>query len=129
MNHIKSNSTPEPTPESAFTIENGVLEDFLDDSLTTVVIPNSVTEIGHDAFLNCGTVVSVVIPDSVTTIIEDAFFHCASLHTLGIPASVTEIGNHAFDDCPKLTSVTVVAGSYGEAHMKEKYPQITLVYA
>ena len=45
----------------------------------TVNIPNSVTDIGNDAFCNCTSLTSVNIPDSVTRIGAWAFYGCTSL--------------------------------------------------
>ena len=45
-------------------------------SLTSVIIPNSVTSIGTAAFFRCYNLTSVTIPNSVTTIGEDAFYGC-----------------------------------------------------
>ena len=49
------------------------------DSLTSIVIPDSVTTIGDFAFENCNSLTSIVIPDSVTTIDNGAFYGCNSL--------------------------------------------------
>ena len=43
---------------------------------TTYSIPNSVTEIGDMAFVNCTSLTSITIPDSVTLIGLNAFFGC-----------------------------------------------------
>ena len=76
-------------------------------SLTSVSIPDSVTEIGNDAFFGCSSLTSVSIPDSVTEIGNDAFRVCSSLTSVSIPDSVTEIGEYAFDGCSSLTSVSI----------------------
>ena len=74
-------------------------------SLTSVIIPSSVTEIGEYAFYNCISLKSVNIPSSVTEIGEYAFGDC-SLTSVNIPSSVTEIGDGAFWGC-SLTSVII----------------------
>ena len=82
-------------------------------SLASVTIPNSVTEIGYDTFSGCTSLASVTIPDSVTRIGDGggiffggAFSFCTSLASVTIPNSVTEIGMTAFSDCTSLASVT-----------------------
>ena len=73
-------------------------------SLTSVVIPNSVTTIGEEAF-GANSLTSVVIPNSVTTIEENAF-ETNQLTSIVIPNSVTTIGRHAFQ-YNQLTSVVI----------------------
>ena len=77
------------------------------DSLTSVVIPDSVTSIGSYAFADCDSLASVTIPDSVTSIGVGAFYRCDSLTSIVIPDSVTSIGDRAFSWCPSLTSIAV----------------------
>ena len=74
--------------------------------LTSVTIGNSVTSIGDYAFEFCRSLTSVTIPDSVTTIGNEAFFYCTSLTSMTIPNSVTSIGYEVFC-CTNLTSVTI----------------------
>ena len=72
-------------------------------NLEKITIPNSVTNIGADAFYRCTSLTSIVIPDSVTTIGEAAFYGCTSLTSIVIPDSVTSIGDRAFYSCSSLT--------------------------
>ncbi len=72
-----------------------------------IVIPNSVTTIGDEAFCDCDGLTSVTIPNSVTTISESAFFQCNGLTSVTIPNSVTTIGKYTFSGCGGLTSVTI----------------------
>ena len=76
-------------------------------SLTSLVIPDSVTSIGDYAFWNCRSLTGIVIPDSVTSIGDNAFEYCFSLSNLIIPDSVTSIGDGAFVGCNSLSSVVI----------------------
>ena len=72
-----------------------------------VIIPDSVTAIGDEAFFGCKSLKSISIPSSVTSIGEWAFHGCESLESVEIPSSVTDIGDEAFRDCESLTSVEI----------------------
>ena len=74
---------------------------------TTYNIPNTVTEIGQNAFYYCNKMTSINIPDSVTTIGAKAFYSCSSLKEITIPQSVTSIGANAFEYCENLTAINI----------------------
>lgn len=74
--------------------------------LTNISIPNSVTYIGFSAFNSCTSLKSITLPSSLSMIQSYAFCNCGNLETIRIPVSVTSIGNNAFADCPSLMTVT-----------------------
>ena len=74
--------------------------------LTSITIPNSVTDIGEWAFQGCTNLTSATIGDSVTSIGEWAFQGCTSLTSVTFGNSITSIGDWAFQGCTSLTSVT-----------------------
>ena len=76
-------------------------------ALTSVSIPGSVTQIGAFAFDGCASLTGVIIPDSVTQIGEYAFSGCTALTSISIPDSVTEISNSVFNRCTSLTGVVI----------------------
>jgi hypothetical protein len=78
---------------------------FFNTLLNSVTIPNSVTSIGDDAFGHT-QLTSVTIPNSVTSIGFEAF-HNTKLTSVTIPNSVTSIGHYAFSENPYLTKVVM----------------------
>ena len=76
-------------------------------SLTDIVIPDSVTRIGDGAFRGCKSLTDIVIPNSVTSIGDNAFEYCFSLSNLVIPDGVTSIEDNAFEGCYSLSSVVI----------------------
>ena len=75
--------------------------------LTSVIIPNFVTNIGEKAFSRCQGLISITIPNSVMSIGNYAFQSCRGLTSITIGNSVTSIGMGAFDGCSGLTSVII----------------------
>jgi hypothetical protein len=76
-------------------------------SLTNVVIPNGVTSIGDEMFYGCSSLANVAVANSVTNIGDSAFFYCTSLTSISIPNNVSSIGDGAFYSCTGLNSVTI----------------------
>ncbi len=84
-----------------FIIEDGVLIEYTGWQ-PFVEIPDTVTAIGDEAFLNNKTMMHVLIPDSVTSIGASAFKGCTSLLSVTIPDSVESVGDSAFYGCSSL---------------------------
>jgi hypothetical protein len=68
---------------------------FYNASLTSIVLPNTITEIKLRAF--SGTrLTSIQFPEGLTTIGEKAFYNAESLEYVKFPQSLTTIGYYAF---------------------------------
>lgn len=76
-------------------------------SLRSIKIPDSVTDIGYNAFYFCDYLQSIEIPDGVSSIEFGTFFHCSSLSQVAIPKSVTRIDEYAFGKCSSLSHITL----------------------
>ena len=79
--------------------------------LTSVQIPDSVTDIGASAFDKCTALSDMTLPKNLKTLGWLAFAGCSSLKTLTIPASLTEGGGSAFSKCTGLKEVYFEKGS------------------
>ena len=77
------------------------------DTLTSIVIPDSVTEFDWYAFDNCYNLTSVNIPNGVTTLPEGLFEYCDKLASITIPDSVTTVEDCVFMSCIGLTDITL----------------------
>ena len=74
--------------------------------LTSVVIPDGVTEICDWAFSDCTALTDITIPRTVTEITDEVFFWFGLIHIV-IPDTVIKIGQNAFSDCSALTSIVI----------------------
>ena len=86
-----------------FTVNNSLKSPF-----TSVLIPNTWTEIPESAFGVCSdTLKNIYFEEgaNITKIGMYAFYLCSSLTGIEIPSTVTEIGEGTFYSCSALTSV------------------------
>ena len=74
----------------------------------TTIIPNSVAEIGDNAFYN-SALESITIPTGTTKIGRSAFNNSILLSSITLSATLTAIGDWAFDDCNNLKEVICYA--------------------
>lgn len=80
-----------------------------------IVIPNSVTKIGANAFAGCSKLQRIELP-AVTELGDCAFRNCSALTEITIPASVRSIGKEAFAECFALQKVVLegTPSAFGE---------------
>jgi hypothetical protein len=87
---------------SAYGVSRGTATD------SHIEIPDShnglpVTQIVEPGFQNFTTMTSIIIPHSITVIADEAFRNCTGLFRIFIPINVTWIGMGAFRGCSNLT--------------------------
>ena len=77
-----------------------------------VTIPSGVVYIGRAAFVGCSNVTSISIPNSVTNIMTNAFSGC-QITSIDIPNSVTILGDSILANCRQLESANIPEGLTG----------------
>ena len=78
--------------------------------LTSLNLPDGITEIGEGAFSYCSGLTSLTLPAGITEIGRYAFSGCSGLTSLNLPDGITSIGEKAFIDCSGLTSLNLPDG-------------------
>lgn len=75
---------------------------FKNESLVTVKLPESMTEVGEDIFADCKTLRGVKLPEGVSRINKEAFWGCSILEKINFPAKLTSVDDNAFVLCGSL---------------------------
>lgn len=67
------------------------------ENLKSIIVPDSVTKIGHEAFSCCIELEKITLSsNSIRTIGNQAFYNCCKLFRITLPDSVERIGNQCF---------------------------------
>lgn len=112
VKHIKRNSKELIIPEKVdingkeFTVVK-ITGNREKKEFESVVLPNSLIEIGNLAFYKCECLKEIKIPNSVKSIGNGAFSDCTNLQTVIIPDSVKSIGARTFYDCTNLKEIDI----------------------
>ena len=80
---------------------------FMDEGITSLILPESVTEIYGSAFYCCDELSSVTFPESLVNIGGSAFGNCIKLQSIVIPTGAKMIGDYAFMNCEGDATVTI----------------------
>lgn len=73
--------------------------------LTSIVLPQTLRNLGREAFLQCTNLISCIIPDSTITEIPFEAFWKAGLIEFRVPEGVTYIEQRSFEQMPNLQRV------------------------
>ena len=91
-------------PDGLSKIENATFSECT--NLKSITIPESVTEIGYQAFQYAG-LEEIVIPSGVTVIHNYTFEECKNLKSVTLPEGLESIGVFAFCDCTNLENIQI----------------------
>ena len=75
--------------------------------IETVTVPESVQQIGANAFRDAVSLRSISLPPYLTTIGGNAFNGCRRLESIELPAHIKTLGGSAFANCDSLTGLTI----------------------
>lgn len=89
--------------------ENGVLVKY-NGKATIVYVPDTVKEIGYNAFSDCTFIEKIVLPEGLTAIGDSAFANCSRLKEINLPSELTQLSDNAFYGCTCLREITIPKG-------------------
>ena len=70
--------------------------------IKSILLPESIREIGSRAFYSCKQLQSITLPSSLEFIDSEAFSHCIQLQSISIPSNVNSIAWGCFEECSGL---------------------------
>ena len=104
-NHISFSPGLLILPDSMDYIGEGA---FANSTVSTAVFPRKLESISRMAFSSCKYLTTVIIPETVVNIGDSAFRCCDRLSEVKIlGSSLKSIGKCTFKDCPSLTSINI----------------------
>ncbi len=91
---------------------------FSNSSMTSLVLPDSITKIGAGAFYFCEKLESVKLGNKIESLGDYLFYYCSSLKSFSVPESVEVLPAYMFYACFNLTNIELpdtmkAIGDYG----------------
>lgn len=74
--------------------------------LKEITLPESIEEIGENAFSQCEVLEKVTLNEGLKRIGSHAFNGCRSLSTIDLPSSLVEVGEWVMSDCKSLETIS-----------------------
>lgn len=102
---------------------------FQGSNITSVVLPNTLNEIGYAAFSWCYHLSKITVPASVTTLGRSVFMGCYYLKYAKIESEV--VGEYMFADCYWLSTIILApkVSKVGKWAFPTHYQSYTTIYA
>ncbi len=91
------------------------------EDITSVKLPDTITEIENNAFNGCKAMAEINLPDGLKIIDNTAFSSCSSLTAVTIPDSVEKLGVGVFSSCSALETISIPSSvtSIGESAFRD----------
>ncbi len=81
---------------------------YANETITTIILPDSINELGDAAFRKCHGLKEIVnFPKSITKINTRLFSECLALESIVLPEGITSIGKLAFIGCSSLKEISI----------------------
>ena len=105
---MKNSMTSLITIDMSGLVMNNIPNSFFKNNkiLSRVVLPDSATIVGNEAFRDCSRLKEVVLPDTLQQIGNYAFYQ-TSLKNVTLPESLTSMGSYVFNNCDNLRSINI----------------------
>ena len=94
-------------PDSVTEIEKYA---FFETGLRNIQLPEKLTLIGAYAFCNCKNLEQVQLPSQLKELGNGAFSSCENLAQIQLPSQLNKLGIDAFRDCTSLDKIDIPAG-------------------
>ena len=75
--------------------------------ITSIIIPDSVEELGSGCFKGCLSLVDISLGNKLTQISEECFKNCSALELISIPKNIVNINASAFENCNNLNVLNI----------------------
>lgn len=79
--------------------------------ISSIVLPETIQEIGRRSFEDCCNLAAISLPESLITIMTNAFKGCVKLKELSIPKNVTSFLGDFVDECSSLEEIQILSYS------------------
>ncbi|MGI5905872.1 MAG: leucine-rich repeat protein [Candidatus Pararuminococcus gallinarum] len=76
----------------------------------SLVIPDSVTQLGIGSFLECGFTDDLTIGNGLTVLNDKTFWHCSFQGHLSLGDQLQDLGSMTFEACPFTGTLTIPGG-------------------